>query len=213
LLRRLIKKTATASEYVLTFSGNVASCWLAALSKSSSAVLIVSLINYTQSVEVSAAVSGSLECKDQIVRAWENVELERRERGPSSSWFQTQIRVRREVYQTGESRASFVLFCQGSAVDEVSWDRFDPPAIIIESKTPNLFHGSLLFYDPSWRFNEQLGTFLPSVGNFHPFAWLDTGDVVQHSLMATTNYIIRNVSATNCDCCECPMREGMNINP
>lgn len=142
LLHRLFKETAAASEYMLTFSGNVASCWLAALGKSSSAALIVSLINYTQSVKVSAAVSGSLECKDQIVRAWESVELERREI-PSSSRFQTQIRVRREVYQTGESRASFVRFCQGSAVDEVSWDRFDPPAIIIESKTPNLFHGPL----------------------------------------------------------------------
>lgn len=69
MLHRLIKEAAAASEYALTFSGNVASCWLAALSKSSSAALIVSLINYTQSVEVSAAVSGSLECKDQIIRA------------------------------------------------------------------------------------------------------------------------------------------------
>lgn len=32
---------------------------------------------------------------------------------------------------------------QRSAVDEVSRGRFDPPAIIIESKTPNLFHGRL----------------------------------------------------------------------
>jgi len=33
LLHRLIKETATASEYALTFSGNVASYWLAALAR------------------------------------------------------------------------------------------------------------------------------------------------------------------------------------